>query len=639
MASPLQMAAANGAGAQEEVAVPEKTETQNAFSEILKSSLERSAATQRALDARKNQLLNLTQRRLFDPVLMKFAGAMLSPTKTGSFGESLGYGATAAAEESEKEFARQQALEKLQYELEIESAKQQGAAAVPKLLMQMQQERAQPVAAKPAVQTSAQPAVQPTAQPAATPAAQPTAQPSRARGTGGLLPNINDETLAIMSMDPNLAPLAKAEMDLREQRRKGREEFVIAGEKRFLYPEEVQKMQDLAGKGDIEGLRAFYRRINVPFNFIEDKTAPGNYRLATATELEGMKAKATEAEKAKYGEQKEYTVTYNGTSRKFPFTPAQYLEYMDADSKGQGDAYINKLFKIKGTGTATTGTTTTGAALPKSKSEEVIEQESETARLKKRVEASEATREALFDSSRAARQLIQNSDQIIQLATDPETKKIFGVFAKPGILNALGTVVAEGARVGNWTISLPSVEKAMRNAGATDEEIKASSVAARIFAQNELGFRKMFLSGQGSVSNMEGAVIPRFSGDLSDSPDAAKAKAEMTKARAELDAATARMLREWERRPENAKKNFSDFEDSKEYNRLLDGYDAKLKKIMAVHFPGEKFNTAPNRPAGTAAPNRATTSSRSDDVSLQPTQPSGVDMNVVNKFKRKVEGR
>lgn len=593
---------------------PVKTSTESAFTNILKSSMERSAATQRALDARKNQLLNLSQQRMFNPTLMKFAGGMLAPTKTGSFGESLGYAANAAADEQEKEFARQQAFEKLQYELEVESAKQQGTSAIPKLLMQMQQERAQPVQAK---APTAQPVGQPSAQPAPT---QPAAQPTKARGTGGLLPNIPDEQLAIMAMDPNLAPLAKAEMDLRELRRKGRAELVIAGEKRFLYPEEIQEMQDLADKGDYEGLKAFYRRMNVPFNYIEDKNVPGGMRLPTASEQEALKSRGVEAEKAKYGEQKEYTVTYAGGTRKFPFTPAQYLEYMDADSKGQGDEYINKMFKIKGTGATTSGTTTTEGVLPKSKSEEAIEQSTETERNKKRVEASEATREALFDSSRAARQLIQNSEQIIQLASDPKTREIFGFFSKPGILNALGTIVSEGMRVGNYAISVPSVEKALRNAGATEEEIKASLVAARIFAQNELGFRKMFLSGQGSVSNMEGAVIPRFSGDLSDSPGAAKAKAEMTKARAELDAAAARILREWERRPENAKKNFSDYEDSKEYNRLLDGYDAKLKKIMAVHFPGEKFDTKPNRPAG-AAPNQQ----RSGNVSLEKNQPDGVD--------------
>jgi len=595
---------------------PVKTSTESAFTNILKSSMERSAATQRALDARKNQLLNLSQQRMFNPTLMKFAGGMLAPTKTGSFGESLGYAANAASDEQEKEFARQQALEKLQYELDIESAKQQGTAAIPKLLMQMQQERAQPMQAK-------VPVAQPTGQPEAKPApAQPSSQPTKARGTGGLLPNIPDEQLAIMAMDPNLAPLAKAEMDLREQRRKGRAELVIAGEKRFLYPEEIQEMQDLADRGDYEGLKAFYRRMNVPFNYIEDKNVLGGMRLPTAAEQEALKSKGVEAEKAKYSEQKEYTVTYAGGTRKFPFTPAQYLEYMDADSKGQGDAFINKMFKIKGTGTTTSGTTTTEGAYPKSKSEEAIEQAQETERGKKRVEASEAAREALFGGARVARGTIANADQIISLATNPKTNQVFGVFKKGDIYSALGTLVTEGAKAGNYSISIPAVETAFREAGATEQEIKASAVAAQAFAQNELNFRRIFLSGQGSVSNMEGAVIPRMSGSLSDSAGAAIAKSEVIKARAELDAAAARVLREWERRPENAKKNFSDFEDSREYSRLLDGYDAKLKKIMEVHFPGEKIDAKRNRPVGSASSSK---SSAPSDVSLQQNQPPGVD--------------
>ena len=53
----------------------------------------------------------------FDPVLMRVAAGFAKPTKTGSFGESLGYAATAAADEAEKEFARSQQMEKLKFEL------------------------------------------------------------------------------------------------------------------------------------------------------------------------------------------------------------------------------------------------------------------------------------------------------------------------------------------------------------------------------------------------------------------------------------------------------------------------------------------------------------------------------------------
>ena len=53
----------------------------------------------------------------FDPVMMAGAAGFLKPTKTGSFGESLGYAAEGMSSEAEKEFARRQAMAKLDLEL------------------------------------------------------------------------------------------------------------------------------------------------------------------------------------------------------------------------------------------------------------------------------------------------------------------------------------------------------------------------------------------------------------------------------------------------------------------------------------------------------------------------------------------
>ena len=61
------------------------------------------------LDARKN--------RLFDPVLMQAAAGFLKPTKTGSFGESLGYAAENAGVASERDQVRQSENLKLESEL------------------------------------------------------------------------------------------------------------------------------------------------------------------------------------------------------------------------------------------------------------------------------------------------------------------------------------------------------------------------------------------------------------------------------------------------------------------------------------------------------------------------------------------
>jgi hypothetical protein len=62
-----------------------------------------------AYDARKN--------RLFDPVLMQAASGFLKPTKTGSFGESLGYAAEGAGVASESEQIREAENLKLEQEL------------------------------------------------------------------------------------------------------------------------------------------------------------------------------------------------------------------------------------------------------------------------------------------------------------------------------------------------------------------------------------------------------------------------------------------------------------------------------------------------------------------------------------------
>jgi hypothetical protein len=76
---------------------------------------------QQALLKRQMELQQSLQQRtnpLFNPTLMKISQALLSPTKSGSFGESLGMGVQALMEGSEQEQLRQQNMLKMQEELE-----------------------------------------------------------------------------------------------------------------------------------------------------------------------------------------------------------------------------------------------------------------------------------------------------------------------------------------------------------------------------------------------------------------------------------------------------------------------------------------------------------------------------------------
>ena len=578
-----------------EAPVPAPAEAPAAGFNIQKVLQDRNEA-RRALDMRRQQLIDSMDSRrgqMFNPQLLAIASGMLAPTKTGSFGESLGYAARGLGEEQQKQAAEEQNLAKMRYEMELAGYKQKQEDLGFNLMNDIMSGR------KPQTNATA----------GAAPGMPAGNEPASATNK---LASLSDDELFALSGVPELKPQVETILKLREQSRKENIKFKYGDQEREVPLAEYNRYLKANEEGNWPEVKKWHQKFGLPFNYVEDPKAPGGLRQMNASEL----ASATEREKGKFGEQKEYTISYGGGTRKFPLTPAQYVDYLDASTKGDGDTYINKLFNLQGAGRSTPaagGASASGA--PRTKAEEEIETAADRERATKRVGESEKNRESLFESARAARTLIQNSDQIIQLANDPKTSNIFGVFAKPGILNALGTLVSEGAKVGNWSISVPSVENAMRKAGATDEEIKAAAVAARIFAQNELGFRRMFLSGQGSVSNMEGMIIPRFSGDLSDSPKAAQAKAELTKARAELDSISARALREWERKPGNEKKNFVDFEDSPEYSRLLDQYDAKLKKIMQVHFPGERINSAPNRPVG--APSARPTGSATTPTATQ----------------------
>jgi hypothetical protein len=95
-------------------------------------SIEEEQAAQKALLSRYEQLQNTLQQRTnlpFDPTLMKISQALLSPTKSGSFGESLGMGVQALVEGSEQEQVRQQNMLKMQAELEekVLGIKQKGS--------------------------------------------------------------------------------------------------------------------------------------------------------------------------------------------------------------------------------------------------------------------------------------------------------------------------------------------------------------------------------------------------------------------------------------------------------------------------------------------------------------------------------
>jgi hypothetical protein len=543
-----------------EVAVPQKTQTEDAFSTMLKSSQERALAGQRALDARRDQLLQLSQKRMFDPTLMRFAGAMLAPTKTGSFGESLGYGATAAAEEQEKEFARQQAFAKLQYEMEVESAKQKQAAMLPQLLMGMRQERALPAAAGVPQAVPVESGAQ--AAPAA-PAAAPTPQITSAQAKT-LFAGKSDADLQLAMGIPELKPFVDAELALRKERRESMIPIKIGGEERRVYPEELEEMKRLSKSGDIAGLKGWYRVLGIEPIFVKDPSVAGGERLANATELEEMK----ERSKAEFGKQEERSVPYQGKIQKIQMDPSQYSAWKKASEQGKGDEYIARMLA--------------GTAVPPSEREQSVEAEGQKTTATKRAEASVTKETQIISAGDSARERILLAEELNKFATDPSKAKIMAILEKATPESAFGKLLSEGIAVGTFRVGIPQLREIVTQAGGKEEDVRNLQQLGNIYT------RLMFMNGnlfegQGAVSNYEREMQTRMAGTVQDTPLVAQARANYVITRSKFDKAISNSYQNW--LDNNKGGTFDKYKRTPEYEKLENSYMNRVRAIGDKFFP------------------------------------------------------
>jgi hypothetical protein len=542
---------------QDEVeAPPQKTQTQDAFSNILKTSMERSAATQRALDIRKNELLNLSQQRMFNPTLLKFAGAMLRPTKTGSFGESLGYGAEAAAEQQEKEFERQQAFAKMQYEMEVESAKQKQSAMLPQLLMSMRQERELPAAAGVPQAAPVEPGAQ-----AAPAAPAPQITPAQAKT---LFAGKSDADLQLAMGIPEMKPFVDAELALRKERRESMIELTIGDQKRKIYPEEYANMQKLSDTGDIAGLKGWYRVLGIEPIFVKDPSVKGGERLANAIELEEMK----ERSKAEFGKQEERSVPYQGKMQKVQMDPSQYSAWKKASEQGKGDEYISRILS--------------GTAVPPSEREQQVEAEGQKTTATKRAEASVTKENQIISAGDSANERILLAEQLNKFATDPSKARVMAILERATPESTLGKLLSEGISFGQMKAGFSGLREAYIQAGGKDEDVRNFQQLSNIYT------RLMFMNGnlfegQGAVSNYERAMQERMGGTVQDTPLVAQARANYIITRSKFDKAVSNSYQNW--LDNNKGGTFDKYKRTPEYEKLENSYANRVRAIGDKFFP------------------------------------------------------
>ena len=108
--------------------------------DFMERALRNKRAQEEALNSQIEALKNSLDSRMkpaFDPALMAMAAGFAKPTKTGGFGESLGYAMENYAAETDKDLARKQAVDKAKLELAQKQAAMQSQNLMFEHQMQM----------------------------------------------------------------------------------------------------------------------------------------------------------------------------------------------------------------------------------------------------------------------------------------------------------------------------------------------------------------------------------------------------------------------------------------------------------------------------------------------------------------------
>lgn len=162
----------------------------------------------------------------------------------------------------------------------------------------------------------------------------------------------------------------------------------------------------------------------------------------------------------------------------------------------------------------------------KTKEQLLAEQEGLKEQAKKDIEQGDT----LLSQKSFADQQIQAAKEVSALAK--KNPKAFGLLADPTASNAILSVIDKGVST-PWGSVGVAVEEPLAKLKLTGPEAQARQTAVRPVTMIEVGYRKMFLKGEGAVSNMEGELVKYIGPQISDKPEVMQLKAGMVQIGAE----------------------------------------------------------------------------------------------------------
>ena len=588
---------------------------------------ERTKKLLESLDSRRNMP--------FNPMLMKLAAGMLRPTKTGSFGESVGYAAEGMSEQAEKEFKQRQEDAKLRFELESKMAEQRRQAAGMEVTNKLFSGR--PVSNSLGTSSNAPSAVDspfPAEGEAVNPAKILSVDHPNINITGnskkiplGSSPSIElstrlaenqqqkmpaltlDEKNIYRQVDPEGFKFLEEQEENQRKIDKNRRDilipFEVDGVKTFLSPQENDRLEKAIEARDEKTVKNILLKKGLSFNYIIDKSGEWSPKSAAQSAADIERAKAESSL-----EMKDYRIPEIGNDF-YPMLPKDYADYRR--SKLESPEALEKWLS---TYRSKAEDRVVGSEERKAISAGRTTEQQELA--KTRAE----TRKGYFDNARLAETLSRPAKNIYMLASDPIRSKALGLLEDPTVGDAFLGVIAQGAAVGSFNVGIPAIREAVAKLkGTTDEEkskiMDSFQALARNYSELELNFTRMYLKGEGAVTEGERKIVRDVSGGLANRRNVALAQAETLMQRTEFDKTVKSELMAWEKK--NPGKSIEDFQESKQYTSLKNSLENNMDKIYNKYFSDSKPKT--------------------ESKTELKTEPDGKPMSIIDRLKAEKAAR
>jgi hypothetical protein len=192
-------------------------------------------------------------------------------------------------------------------------------------------------------------------------------------------------------------------------------------------------------------------------------------------------------------------------------------------------------------------------------------------------------------------------DVMKRVSDSPEA---FGLLEYPGIIPAILTIAAEGARVGDTSVTIAGLQSAIFKAspGITETALIDRTLANKRLAELQLMYAKKDMTGQGAISDKERALAEAIAGSVNDNPIALTRRMMLLVERSDFEQRELEAFRAWRKKnPASTKKDIFDFQDSDELASVRKDYDKKMDSLYAQFFGKAEAKAAAKAASGDSA--------------------------------------